>query len=236
MGIKFKVNERFFDKWSAEMAYLLGFIYADGNLMYDKWSRGKYLSVTSTDKEIIFLMRKLMDSEHRVHVSAPRDNRKFQFRLRIGNANLYDSLMRRGLYPNKSLTISFPQIPKKALRHFVRGYFDGDGCVNIYRSKGVKQAIILRKLSVIFTSGNKDFLVGLLNAIKAEIDIKQDKIYNSHRSFQLRLATEDSVNIFKFMYANSDSGFLARKLNIFKEYFNLRPQRIDNDIRNILGL
>jgi hypothetical protein len=58
--------------------------------------------------------------------------RKDRFILRIGNKNLYDSLVTLGLYPSKPLTIHTPSIPRKMVSHFVRGYFDGDGCVSLY--------------------------------------------------------------------------------------------------------
>ncbi|ALP91773.1 hypothetical protein ATN24_16960 [Clostridium butyricum] len=41
-----------------------------------------------------------------------------------------DRLRNIGLYPNKSLTIdSIPIIREELVRHFIRGYFDGDGSI-----------------------------------------------------------------------------------------------------------
>ena len=30
--LKYSVNEKFFDKWNSQMAYVLGFSYSDGNI------------------------------------------------------------------------------------------------------------------------------------------------------------------------------------------------------------
>ena len=38
----------------------------------------------------------------------------------------------------KTFTLRFPtenQVPKELLRHFIRGYFDGDGCVSFYTNR-----------------------------------------------------------------------------------------------------
>ena len=43
MGLKYPVNEKFFDAWSSEMAYVLGFIFADGSLEDSPNIRGKYI-------------------------------------------------------------------------------------------------------------------------------------------------------------------------------------------------
>lgn len=43
MGIKYKVNEDFFNEWSHKMAYILGCYYADGSLEDATYLRGKYI-------------------------------------------------------------------------------------------------------------------------------------------------------------------------------------------------
>jgi len=110
VGIRYKVNEIFFKTWSPTMAYLLGFIYADGALIDDKQSRGKYLSLTSTDPEIIENAKKWLGSEHTILKLPPlTPSRKEKSVLRIGSRALYLSLVKLGLYPNKSLIIQFPK-------------------------------------------------------------------------------------------------------------------------------
>lgn len=216
------------------MAYTLGFIYADGTIYTSV--RGSYLVITNTDKPVIYNIKKWLGSKHAIAERLPLGNRKSQFILKIGNKKLYDSLVDIGLYPSKSLTIGIPEIPTKSLKDFARGYFDGDGCVFLWKSKGLKQEIILRKLSVIFTSGSKKFLDGFLQKLRNNISLKQDKIYTGHRSFQLRFATADSVALFKFLYTDTPQDlFLKRKFVVFKEYFSLRPQRVDKEIENILS-
>ncbi len=234
MGVKYSVNESFFNHWTPVMAYILGYWYADGSMYIS--ARGKYIVVTSIDESTVLKIKNWLSSQHTVRVDKSTwPNGKLRFALRIGNAKLYDSLIHLGLHPNKSLTARMPKVPVKFLKDFIRGYFDGDGCVNLYRSKGISQKVILRKLSVIFTSGSKKFLEGLLLELRRVLELRQTKIYNSQRSFQLRFATKDSVTLFGFMYNNIHTDtLLHRKYQIFTNYFELRPQRIDKRVNSVL--
>ena len=57
MGIKYNVDEAFFNSWNTKMAYVLGYLFADGNVIYSPKMRGKYVSVTSIDIELIEMVR-----------------------------------------------------------------------------------------------------------------------------------------------------------------------------------
>lgn len=236
MGIKYRVNEDFFKKWTEEMAYTLGYLYADGSLEDAAYIRGKYIRVSSVERNNIVKIKNWLSSEHTI---APRNpttkNAKVGYLLRIGSHKLYDDLVRLGLYPNKSLTIKFPFIPKKYLSHFVRGYFDGDGCVMIATRKGVKQPLVLSKLSSVFTSGSKEFLQELAAQIHNIADTKQLKIYNNHQSYALSYSTSDSIKLFQFMYGKVKSdAYLERKAAVYARYFKLRPERVDKKVKSIL--
>lgn len=204
------------------MAYVLGYWYADGSIYPSV--RGSYINVTSVDRSTIYKIKKHLKSHHTIRREQfILSNRKTRFVLKIGNKSLYNSLIKLGIYPNKSLTVRLPQIPDKFFPDFLRGYFDGDGCVYLYRTKGITQKLIIRKLSVIFTSGSEAFLDDLLIELRRYLDLKQSKIYKSHRSFQLQFATADSVKIFYFMYNRVLRDlYLKRKLLIFLRYFKLK--------------
>lgn len=222
MGIKYKVNETFFKKWSPEMAYVLGFVCADGSIY--KSSRGSYLSITSVDKPIIQLLKRLLKSEHTIRMDDKLiwEHSRPRFLLRIGNKSLYEDLILLGVTPSKSLTMDMPNIPSKYLRDFVRGYFDGDGCVYLATAKGKTRLVIIKQLSVIFTSGSKKFLESLSKVLDENLNLVQKKVYNSHRSFQVRYRTKDSLKLFEFLYKGCDGNYLKRKFDIFQKYFKMR--------------
>jgi hypothetical protein len=236
VGIKYKVNSRFFKKWSAEMAYTLGYFFADGSMEDASYLRGLYIRVTSIDRETIERFRRLLDSKHTITLCKPTTkNSRMRYLLRIGDREIYRDLFRLGLYPNKSLTMKFPKIPKKYMKDFVRGYFDGDGCVYLWRTKNKNGDLIIRKLSTIFTSGSKDFLIELLKQLQNLIKLDRQKIYNSHRSMQLSFSTSDSIKLFKFMYTKTKPELLLRrKLDVYLNYFDLKKPGIDKTVKNII--
>lgn len=235
MGIKYKVNESFFDSWSEEMAYVLGYIYADGSLENAFYIRGQYLRISSTDKITIDNIKNILDSGHKIVETPAYNNNKKQFLLRIGSHKLYKSLLEKGLYPNKSLTIKFPRISKKYLKDFIRGYFDGDGCVHIEKRKNKENKLLISRLCVIFSSGSKSFLEGLSEILSKITKQNKKKIYKNGDTFQLKYSTRDSVELFKFMYTDvKDKIFLERKLKIFRKYFDLRSKRVDKKVSFVL--
>ncbi len=218
------------------MAYVLGFLYADGSLEDVTYLRGRYLRATNINKGVIEYIKQSLQAEHPIVLLKPRGpNHKTRYFIRIGSHKLYDSLIKLGLYPNKSLTVLFPSVPKKYLGDFVRGYFDGDGCASLQLAKGKKMASIVKRLQVIFTCGSKKFLEVLSQKISESCQVSQIEITNSRRSFQLRYNTRDSINIFKFIYKNaSESFYFVDKLTVFTKYFKLRPIVVDKAIKSIL--
>ena len=227
------------------MAYVLGYLYADGCVMDARSSRAQYMMVISKDRGSIELIKRLLNSEHPILIREPyearhRDNKIYQssqsYILRIGSKEIYKDLCVFGLHPNKSKSILFPSIPAKSLPDFIRGYFDGDGCVHVEIGEGVNGKKTLKRLRAIFTSGSYKFLEELAGVLTNKVLVKRRKIYRSQRAFQLRYSTTDSISLFKFLYRDTPHNLmLKRKFEVFARYFSLRPQRIDKNVQNILN-
>lgn len=244
---RYKFKTDFFEKWTPEMAYVLGFIYADGDIEdLRKSSRTQYTTIASVDKVILEAIKRVMGSEHNLNYIAPhkvtyKNGKTYEsaerYRLRIGSKKMFNDLLKLGLTPRKSLTIKFPiDIPNDCLSHFLRGYFDGDGCVTIKRGKGKYGQPILKGLAVIFTSGSRLFLEGLRDEVCKFNGFGKRNIYYSSDAYYLKYSTHGSLEWFKLFYSdNSSKLFLERKFNVFKEYLRLRPNRVDGLIKNILA-
>lgn len=111
MGLKYYCNEKLFETWSPNMAYLLGYIYADGSLDCSPRIRGRYIKIISTDKELIDLSKSILDSLHKiVTIEPPSLKHRVKFLLRIGSHKIYNDLVKLGVHPNKSLDMGFPTI------------------------------------------------------------------------------------------------------------------------------
>lgn len=155
------VNQQFFDNWSPEMAYVLGFFAADGCLTVNP--RGsKYIEFVSTDNDVLRKIRKTMGSKHKIGPKNEAQKGKKAFRLQIGSQYIFERLETLGFSVCKSKSIQFPAVPKDVLRHFVRGNFDGDGFVASYsyprKNRGLK---VYTYVMSGFAAGNKEFLSSL---------------------------------------------------------------------------
>jgi len=148
---------------------------------------------------------------------------------------MFNDLIRLGLTPHKSKNILFPTVPLPCLNHFIRGYFDGDGCIYLRKAKGITKPTIIKGLLVIFTSGSSAFLKKLGIILKNQLGLCYERLYNGNRAFQLKYNRDDSIKMFKFLYKScSKKLYLKRKFDIFRDYFKLSPQRIDTEISTIL--
>lgn len=217
MGIKYKVNENFFKHWNSDMAYVLGFIFADGSMENAPYLRGKYLRIFNTDLEIIENIKNKLDSLHKIVRISLKTNPRPCYMLRIGSHKIYDDLGKLNVFPKKSLNMEMPAIPKKYFRDFLRGYFDGDGCVTIEKPKNI--------LKIIFTSGSSKFLEKLSSLIQTNIHTKLHKTLESHRSFQIRFSQKEAIIILKYMYKDFEKKlFLKRKRNIYYQFMLSRSR------------
>lgn len=208
------------------MAYLLGYMFADGSLENAKNNRGKYVRVSSTDLITIQRIKKWLKSEHSIVAETKKYGaQKTRYLLRIGDQSLYEGIRKRGVTERKSLSMRVPAVPKKYVADFVRGYFDGDGCVHLYTDTNAKGEVVIRRLATIFTSGSRNFLEDLLRILKPHTDLTQTKVYKSHRSFQLRLSTRDSLRLFDLLYKKCPKDlYLERKFVIFQNYLRIKAR------------
>jgi len=215
------LNIDFFKKWSAEMAYVLGYFAADG-CMFINPRGSKYVSFTSCDREILQKVRRMLGSNHKFSVKK-RHNRNWKdaFTLQIGSKEMYKDLVKKGFMPKKAFRFKLPPVPKKYMRHFIRGYFDGDGSITrgYFKRKdrnNKKTPYILTS----FASANLSFLSKLSETLVRNINI--GKGYLNKRSGHLSYSQLDSIKLFRYMYKGvSKEQYLERKCNKFQKAFRL---------------
>jgi intein/homing endonuclease len=242
---RYDFNTEFFQKWSEKMAYILGFLYADGNITdSENSSRTRYIQFASKDKEILEKIKKTLGSDHPIRTRNPQKelfpNRKYYissgtFYFRIGNKKSVSQLEKLGVLTRKSKILKFPKIPSLYLSHFIRGYFDGDGTVYPEKKKNSEGEVTIKRIRTIFSSGSKAFLKSLSEVLTKFLKIRKAKVYKGVRSFQIAYSLKESIKIFKFMYRNTQGLFLKRKLDRFKEFFEIRRDQLDTEVVKILS-
>jgi len=222
MEMRKEVNADFFKSWSPQMAYVLGFFCADGYLQMGSQGGG-YVCFSSTDEEIILKIRTMLSSTHAV---GRRDRRKknprwnIEYVLQVGNKKLYKDLEYLGLTRRKSLTLAFPDVPEACLGDFVRGYFDGAGCVHLGHYWRKDRGEWKWQFSTNFTSGSKGFLTELFRRLTPYVF--GGHIASKTGGYELVFSHWDSIALFNLMYNNASADvFLERKHSTFRRAFEI---------------
>ena len=191
----YTVNKNFFKSIkSPEQAYVLGFIYSDG------YNDERFIKITQTEPhtDIIPKIRDVMQSTHSIVDTLNPNKTKHTLSLQINGKNMCEDLKNLGAPRCKSLILKFPTfdiVPEKYMSHFIRGYFDGDGCVwegkrqkKIVKDSKSKSGFRERIIhNVKFTiTGSKDFIEGLQQYLVNILGFKKTKL-NFSKSKELHL-------------------------------------------------
>lgn len=194
------------------MAYVLGFFAADGSML--KNNRGAhFIEFTITDRIVLENIQQLVSSNHRIaERSSRKENWKTQYRLQIGSKEWFEDLVRLGFTQNKSTVLMFPSVPKKFLGDFIRGYFDGDGCVHFKEYRSKERGKNIWAFVTLFTSGSKQFLESLHQILK-EFGLKGGSLKEKERGYDLVFSRHDSLALYRLMYHNAPTSnlYLPRK-------------------------
>ena len=211
------LNQSFFSTWTPEMAYVLGFFAADGSMLLN--SRGGcFIEFTGADKNILVLIQKTIGSNHRLSKRIRTIKGSAVYRFQIGSKQIFSDLLALGFTQAKSKTLRMPTIPARLQGDFIRGYFDGDGCIYFKKLQFADRKKPRLVLQTIFTCGNKDFLVELRSLLHHR-GIAGGSIRNKTRGFDLLLSHKDSVALYRLMYhtVSATGLYLPRKYKHFQK-------------------
>jgi intein-encoded DNA endonuclease-like protein len=115
---------------SEEKAYFLGLLYADGNVyLRKKHSYELSIKLKEEDKYILEKLRDYLSPTTSLKKIVDKRTNNLHFLFKINSKKICEQLIKIGCIPNKSLLLKFPEIEERLVSHFIRGYFDGDGCI-----------------------------------------------------------------------------------------------------------
>ena len=211
---KYKCNYNYFDEIDCEeKAYFLGFIYADGYVTGNAFG----IALASKDVEIINILLRCMDSTHEIKKYMNNGYggtyKKTEYvRVIIRNEHLVNTLIQHGVLRKKSKILEPPQIDNKFIRHFIRGYMDGDG--SIYQCDN--------SYTVSFT-GTKNMLKYIGDFIENQGIIRRYTLYPEHHSteiFSLKIGGNiQAKKLLDLLYKESNI-YLKRKHDIYLQINN----------------
>lgn len=119
-----------------EKAYWIGLLAADGTI--DEVKRAVRLGLKEEDLYMIERFRDFLKSNKPIYTDRKTLNGKVfvSRRFEAISVKIVDDLARVGIFARKSFTLPMPKIPTDLYSHFIRGYFDGDGCITFNNCKG----------------------------------------------------------------------------------------------------
>lgn len=220
---KYAINNEFFKSWSKEMAWVLGFICADGCILLGPRNGGVLsIGVAEKDLEILEKINKALDSEYPIRKKLT-NSQTYCYRLDISHRGIVDDLINLGVTPRKSKTLSWPDIPKDLVWHFIRGYYDGDG--SIFYGKGYTNRKGISNLQLrTSVLGTKSFLQGILNEFQNIYPQYSPTIQDRSSAGYFRLeisGTRSAVALCGLLYKESDeSTRLQRKYLNYTKFIN----------------
>lgn len=162
------------------------------------------------DKYILEKILKSMNSTHRLFGSKIHNCFTFQ----IGSKIIVDDIKRLGGKCKKSLISKFPYVPKEYLPDFIRGLWDGDGCITFTKFR--------KCYTSNFVTGSKAFAYKFFDVLRSEIPETKGIVYESPSSskrkntlYSILFGKNDTIRLGKYMYQNNPSLFLFRKFEKF---------------------
>jgi hypothetical protein len=213
-----KANYYYFDKIDNECkAYILGFIAADGYVGNNEIKIG----LSFVDFEILEKIKICLESnaEIKTYTQICTLNNKVSKFCSLSFANHYmiNSLRSLGFTKNKTNDFAFPNIPKELYLHFLRGYFDGDGSMSMYRPN---DGYIRYSASI---CGTESFLNSVKEYFKNEYSIKfNTNLYKRFETenccYSLCLTGKNNVITFLNLLYKNSSIHLDRKYSKYLSF------------------
>lgn len=189
-----------------EKAYWLGFLYADGSIYRPRGT--VELALADKDKGHLEKFRDFVSPDLPVKPRKVKLNGNIYLanRIQLVSMEMTNDLIAKGCVEAKSLVLEFPSddiVPKHLINHFIRGYFDGDGCC-IYRADG----------QILFSIiGTEQFLLDLYEHLKPT-GLNLNKFGRDGNAYNIHWCGNNKYKLFKgYLYKNATI-YLERKLPV----------------------
>ena len=203
------IDSNFFEKIDTEeKAYILGFIYADGCIT----NHALQIKVSKKDVEILEKIKMSLKSNHKIgtYINSNGYGIGNEYcAIRMVDKKIEQDLSALGVISRKTKILTFPtsdQVPQDLIRHFIRGFFDGDG--SVYKHDYP---------SMSFT-GTYEMLCGVKKELQKIINTQANIYpYKNKDIFDYKVGgTNQMKKIYDYFYKDATI-FLGRKKNKFEE-------------------
>lgn len=215
-------NKDYFSVQSPNVAWILGFLAADGYVT--KKGNGISIGLSSVDREILERIRKEIEIENPIHDFT--DRKGFDYSELTWTCKEHrEELAKYSIVPQKTFILEPPyELDKKYWLDYVRGYFDGDGSVNFIEVNGKKHYTALRWQVCSATPSILEFVLDVLESYGIpKVNIQKQERKDSFL-YCIQYSTNSTKKIYEILYSTPSTLYLARK----KQHFEEIIQRMNN--------
>lgn len=209
-----ETNLHYFEKIdSKDKAYFLGLLMSDGALR----KNGFCINLEESDSQILQIFANYLNYKGGLKTIIPKNtNWKTQKSLNIWSIKICNDLQKWGIVKNKDFKTYLPPISEEFHSHFIRGVFDGDGCVRIdKRSNSLQFGIV----------GFINFIKELQQVLMKNCDLNEIKLTHCKSNKAETVGLEYSGNknckrIYEWLYKDCEDLYLTRKKEKFELILN----------------
>lgn len=213
--VKYPVNEDFFFTPSANLAYILGLMATDGYVQ--KANNDAYIGLAVQDREILDKIQKLIGGRpvkiYDTNLGMPMAKWGF------ASHRVREELATYSIVPQKTFILKPPtKLPKEYYIDYIRGFFDGDGSINLIQQKNLRWQLC---------SATREMLEWILQVLESyginPVKIQERAPINQegHTLYYIQYSTNATKEIYKILYT-PNSLYLKRKKDAFDEYIKLK--------------
>lgn len=222
------LNEDYFENIDDEFkAYILGFIIADGSISLPDPKNHKpnpvlRIQVAYKDIEILEIFKYKIGLKSKLIYDKKRD----LISINISSKKIVDDLAKYGIVNNKTFKTFLPtNIDDKFYPHLIRGIFDGDGWISIYKNNAKN-----KYHSTFGICGNLKLIEDLKFFFESHCNVNKIKITqkakdNSNFASIMYKSKQNILDICNFLYKDSQY-YLKRKYEkyeIIKNNYEIIP-------------
>ena len=214
-------NSYYFKKLNSNSAFLLGYFFSDGDLLYHKDKGYYFLRIYSKYKGNIELVKRQLETNAKIQYRKSKLNDKERkgavYFLHIADQEIVKDLMELGMVYNKNQSIQYPKIPERLNRHFIRGLWAGSGAVFINKPHNLNSKLVIGSIDLITEVERILTLNGL----------KKRTIYTNKGSkkpsYYITYSIQESKKLLKYLYTNTTENNIEKhQYETYRAYFKTK--------------
>lgn len=199
--IRYDININIFESDKQFKFWFIGMMGADGSIKNDR-----HISISQSNKvgkDILEYIKKMLNFQGNITKSNNSNA------INVTNTKIVSMLRVHGVVKNKTLVFKPTNIKKKYAKSFLRGYFEGDGSVGIYRNN--------KKIEYLCTSfvGTEEFISWSKEYLP--IGYRLRHITRCKNLYEIRYNGKNAIRFLEWLYEN-DTLYKSYKYDIFKSY------------------